>query len=229
MAGVDEAVLIGLCDGPIDSKRYPMSHMTNKIGDKPDKLPLISWQHPRCGLCGAVMAHVVQVYCPLAASPYHRTLNVFACPGSQCSGQPESWRVLRSQCLESEVRTNPVVQPSAHAAVKEVPMTTAYWCDGTDDWGEEEDKQNRGDDGWDKAQNQAHIGGEDPEILLFTGTSSELDVSGKLQGLNLEGGEKVEEEEEVPGTSLPTNLSTSVWWMRLTWVVSQIWSTLRLC
>uniref|UniRef100_A0A674CGR3 Programmed cell death 2-like n=1 Tax=Salmo trutta TaxID=8032 RepID=A0A674CGR3_SALTR len=77
-----------------------------------------------------------------------------------------------------------------------VPMTTAYWCDGTDDWGEEEDKQNRGDDGWDKAQKQAHIGGEDPEILLFTGTSSELDVSGKLQGLNLEGGEKVEEEEE---------------------------------
>ncbi|XP_041748885.1 programmed cell death protein 2-like [Coregonus clupeaformis] len=202
MAAVEEAVLIGLCDGAIDSKRYPTSYLTNKIGDQPDKLPVISWQHPRCGLCNAALAHVVQVYCPLAASPYHRTLNVFACPGQQCSGQPESWRVLRSQCLESEVRTNPVVQPSGHAPVKEVPMTTTYWCDGTDDWGEEEGEG----DGWDKAQNQAHMeGGDpdpDPEILLPTGTSSEVDVSGKFQDLSLEVGE-VEEEGEVLG-NIPT-------------------------
>lgn len=203
MAAVDAAVLIGLCDGEIDSKRYPMSYLTNKIGDQPDKLPVISWQRPRCRLCSAVMAHVVQVYCPLAASPYHRTLNVFACPGPQCSGQPESWRVLRSQCLESEVRTNHVVQPPGQASVKEVPMTTTYWCDGTDDWGEEEDKQ-EGGDGWDKAQNQAHMVGKDPEILLLTGTSFEMDVSGKLQGLSLEGREKVVEEEgEVTG-NIPT-------------------------
>ena len=145
MAAVDAAVLIGLCDGEIDSKRYPMSYLTNKIGDQPDKLPVISWQRPRCRLCSAVMAHVVQVYCPLAASPYHRTLNVFACPGPQCSGQPESWRVLRSQCLVSEVRTTHVVQPPGQAPGKEVPMTTTYWCDGTDEWGEEEAQQEGGD------------------------------------------------------------------------------------
>uniref|UniRef100_A0A4W5JQQ0 Programmed cell death 2-like n=1 Tax=Hucho hucho TaxID=62062 RepID=A0A4W5JQQ0_9TELE len=202
MAAVDDAVLIGLCDGAIDSKRYLTSYLTNKIGGRPDPVPAVSRQRARCGLCGAAMAHAVQVYCPLAGSPYHRALNVFVCPGPQCSGQPESWRVLRSQCLVSEVRADPVVRPSGHSPLEELPMTTTYWCDGTDDWGEEEDKQ-EGGDGWDKAQTQAPMEGEEPELLLLTGTA-ELDVSGKLQGLSLEGGEKVmEEEAEVPG-NIPT-------------------------
>ncbi|XP_010864886.2 programmed cell death protein 2-like [Esox lucius] len=192
MAAVDQAVLIGLCDGAIDSKQYPTSYFTNKIGDKPNKLPKIStWQHPRCGLCSAVLGHVLQVYCPLAASPYHRTFNVFACTGPHCSGKPESWRVLRSQVLESEVKTNCVVQSPGHGLVEEVPVATTDWCDGADDWGEDNEKAEEKGRGCDMARTQAHTRGEDPdpETRLPTRTSAELDVSGRLQDLCLEGGE----------------------------------------
>uniref|UniRef100_H3C823 Programmed cell death protein 2 C-terminal domain-containing protein n=1 Tax=Tetraodon nigroviridis TaxID=99883 RepID=H3C823_TETNG len=115
-AGVPEGTLIGLCDGQLDDSKHRPTFLTNKVGGRPDWLPDICRPSPRCRCCGAPSVHVVQVYCPLDASPYHRNLHLFACPGPECSGRSESWTVLRSQGLEA-------------------PPAATDWCDGADDWG----------------------------------------------------------------------------------------------
>lgn len=76
---------------------------------------------------------MVQVYCPLEASPYHRNLHLFACPAAECSGRSESWTVLRSQCLEAAART-----PSRPVPAQDAPLSATDWCDTADDWGMEE-------------------------------------------------------------------------------------------
>lgn len=134
-----ELTLIGVSDGELDSKRHQSSYLTNKVGGQPDWLPVISRPSPRCGCCGAPLAHVVQVYCPLEASPYHRNLHLFACPGAECSGGSECWRVLRSQCLEAAAAAH---TPSRPIPAQEAPLSTTDWCDTADDWGMEDD------DGW---------------------------------------------------------------------------------
>ena len=149
MAAADrEVVLLGLCDGAVDPKDYSSSCLNSKIGDQPDAFPGGSRPSPDCALCGAPLVHVVQVYCPLEGSPYHRTLHLFACPRPACSGRPRTWRVLRSQALETEVRpTGPVPVP-----VDPVPLAAATdWCGGADDWGDGaddwgmEEEDHRGD------------------------------------------------------------------------------------
>lgn len=140
-SAAQELTLVGLCDGELDSKRHQSSYLTNKVGGHPDWSPVISRQCPRCGRCGAPLAHVVQVYCPLEASPYHRNLHLFACPGAECSGGSDCWRVLRSQCLEEEAAA--ARTPSRPAPAQEAPLAATDWCDTADDWGMEDD-----DDGW---------------------------------------------------------------------------------
>ncbi|KAK1888151.1 Programmed cell death protein 2-like [Dissostichus eleginoides] len=80
-----EVVLLGLSDGDLDPERYRASFKTNKLGGKPDwMLPEPSRQAPRCARCGAPLAHVVQVYCPVhICPPHHRTLHLFACTAPQ--------------------------------------------------------------------------------------------------------------------------------------------------
>ncbi|KAJ7994410.1 hypothetical protein DPEC_G00248990 [Dallia pectoralis] len=192
MAALGQAVLIGLCDGAIDSKNYRTSYLTNKIGDKPDTFPILSsWHNPGCGLCSAALGHVLQVYCPLAGSPYHRTLNVFACTRPQCSGKPESWRVLRMEVLESDVKNNRVVQLSGNALLAEVPMATTDWCDGADNWGVDDEEPPEEDRGCDTSQIQTHTRGKVPGPDRPIRTSTELDVIDRLQDLHLEGNESL--------------------------------------
>ncbi|XP_040893494.1 programmed cell death protein 2-like isoform X2 [Toxotes jaculatrix] len=176
-----ELVLIGLCDGELDPKRYQSSYLTNKVGGQPDRLPVISRQSPRCGRCGAPLAHVAQVYCPLDGSPYHRNLHLFACPGAECSGRSESWRVLRSQCLETEVAA--AQKPSRPAPAQEAPLSATDWCEAADDWGMKEE----GDDGWgggvkkdSQVQEQASVPEAEEGPAL-----SEMDVSSRLHDLSL--------------------------------------------
>ncbi|KAM4553111.1 programmed cell death protein 2-like [Fundulus diaphanus] len=121
-----EQLLVGLCDGELDSKKYCSSFLTNKVGGEPDWQPGITRQFPRCGRCSVPLAHVVQVYCPLQGSPYHRNLNLFACCQPGCSEQSGSWTVFRSQCVEAPNQSSPleVVVPSA-----------TDWCDSAEDWG----------------------------------------------------------------------------------------------
>lgn len=148
-AAAQEVTLIGLCDGQLDDNKDRPTFLTNKVGGRPDWLPDISRQSPRCRCCGAPLVHVVQVYCPLDASPYHRNLHLFACPGPGCSGRPEGWTVLRSQGLEAEARTVSRPEPP-----QEAPLSATDWCDGADDWGVEED-------GWGGGGEEAE--GEVPE------------------------------------------------------------------
>ncbi|XP_041650740.1 programmed cell death protein 2-like isoform X2 [Cheilinus undulatus] len=154
---VQEVTLLGVCDGDLDSNRYQTSYLTNKVGGHPDVFPGFCPLSPRCSRCGAPLALVVQVYCPLEASPYHRNLHLFACPGEECSGRSESWRVVRSQCLEEETART----PSRSVPVQEAPLAATDWCDSADDWGME------GEEGW---------GG---------GAPCDTDVSTQLQDLSL--------------------------------------------
>ncbi|KAI1904106.1 hypothetical protein AGOR_G00002250 [Albula goreensis] len=136
MATAEETLLIGLCDSAIGQNVASFS--TNKIGGLPDCLPSISVRYPSCALCSTFLSHVVQVYCPLAASPYHRNINVFACPNPQCSAKSESWTALRSQCLDTTVCED---QKTKCATNTDAPMATRDWCDDADDWGEAEEEE----------------------------------------------------------------------------------------
>ncbi|XP_026057632.1 programmed cell death protein 2-like, partial [Carassius auratus] len=130
-------VLIGICDGVIDQKKTT-SFCTNKTGDRPDLLPVISLQHPTCALCRRGLSQVVQIYCPLAASQYHRTIHVFACTSPQCSSKSESWTVLRSQCLEDDIKSR---QNNKTTACADSAMSRTDWCDEADDWGMDDAQQ----------------------------------------------------------------------------------------
>ncbi|XP_068169588.1 programmed cell death protein 2-like isoform X2 [Antennarius striatus] len=156
-----ELTLIGVCDGEIDSRRYKTSFLTNKVGGQPDWSPLTTRQSPRCGCCGSPLVHAVQIYCPLDASPFHRNLHLFACPGADCGGGPECWKVFRSQCLETAVTT------SRPTPAQEAPLSATDWCDSADDWGTGEEE-----DGW--------SGMKKVETEV-----SESDISSQLQDLSL--------------------------------------------
>ncbi|GLD61679.1 programmed cell death protein 2-like protein [Lates japonicus] len=177
-----ETTLIGLCDGELDPKRYQSSYLTNKVGSQPDWLPVISRQCPRCRRCGAPLAHVAQVYCPLDASPYHRNLHLFACLGAECSGGSEGWRVLRSQCLETEAQT-----PGRPAPAQEATLEATDWCDTADDWGMEEEEGDGWGGGVKKEEKQVQEKAAAPEVEGPGPGLSEMDVSSRLQDLSLGG------------------------------------------
>ncbi|XP_078066655.1 programmed cell death protein 2-like [Mustelus asterias] len=121
-------VLLGIRDAAIaGGSRCPWD--TNKAGATPDCLPGINLQYPDCTVCRNPLLHVVQVYCPLEGSPYHRTINVWACPGPACWGRSESWKVLRSQCRETTQKLETRAEEDA------VSVTARDWCDEADDWG----------------------------------------------------------------------------------------------
>ncbi|XP_035012821.2 programmed cell death protein 2-like isoform X1 [Hippoglossus stenolepis] len=135
-SAAQDGTLVGVCDAELDPDRHRSTYLTNKVGGQPDWLPGISPLTPRCARCGAPLSHVVQVYCPLEASPYHRSLHLFACPGPACSGGSQGWRVLRSQSLETQVQQR---APGRPAPAQEAPLSATDWCDTADDWGLEEE------------------------------------------------------------------------------------------
>ncbi|KAL6474141.1 hypothetical protein MHYP_G00177020 [Metynnis hypsauchen] len=189
---MQESPLIGISDGPIEKKKGTF-YYTNKIGGKPDPIPGISDAYNQCGVCDGILGHVVQIYCPLAASPYHRTINVFACPNPQCSGKPESWKALRSQFLESEMKQPLALQDMNGLQVKQAAMSTTDWCDEADDWGMEAENNEP------ESRSQAHTETAQP---VMDSLAAGLDVSNRLQGLCLNrpgdhGG-------AVPPTAVPT-------------------------
>lgn len=49
-------------------------------------LPTVAAPRPVCERCQQSLALVVQVYCPLEGSPFHRLLHVFTCPLPRCGG-----------------------------------------------------------------------------------------------------------------------------------------------
>ncbi|XP_061696630.1 programmed cell death protein 2-like [Syngnathoides biaculeatus] len=134
-----ESTLLGVCDGELDESKHRSSFVTNKVGGVPDPAPGHARASPRCGRCSAPLVHVVQVYCPLGSSPYHRTLQLFACAAPECGGRPESWTALRSQSLETE---DGAARRSGKAeAATEAPLSASDWCASADDWGVMEDEE----------------------------------------------------------------------------------------
>ncbi|KAI4894580.1 hypothetical protein NFI96_018800 [Prochilodus magdalenae] len=189
---MQESPLIGICDGPIEKKGGTF-YYTNKIGGNPDLISGLPDEYNQCALCDGVLGHVVQIYCPLAASPYHRTINVFACTNLQCNGKPESWKALRSQFLESEMKQPAESQGTDSLQAKQPAMSTTDWCDEADDWGmeaEDNKPENRSQASTDTAQ---------PETDSITAGP---DVSSRLQGLCLNG--PGDREGAVPPTAMPT-------------------------
>ncbi|XP_065063669.1 programmed cell death protein 2-like isoform X2 [Rhopilema esculentum] len=89
-------------------------------------------QYPTCNICNSLLYHVVQIYCPLEGSEYHRTLNVFGCLQRKCSPNPGSWKVWRSQSLANQESNNKQNTQETKSYVKE------SWCDDADDWGSDD-------------------------------------------------------------------------------------------
>ncbi|XP_014681714.1 PREDICTED: programmed cell death protein 2-like [Priapulus caudatus] len=123
-----DLVLLGVCDEVLrDSDNVTFA--TNHIGGKP------TWMgdtlaNPVCPFCGQMLLLTVQIYCPLGGSAYHRTLYIFCCIAPTCWNKSESWKVIRTQTIDTEVEA---VSTSAKASVAD------QWCLSEDDWGDEED------------------------------------------------------------------------------------------
>ncbi|XP_041852999.1 programmed cell death protein 2-like [Melanotaenia boesemani] len=170
-----ELTLIGLCDGELDFKRHQSSFLTNKVGGQPDWLPVISRHFPRCRRCGATLAHVVQVYCPLEGSPFHRNLHLFACLRAECSGQSECWTILRSQSADVEVAA--AQTRTRRTPPQEAAPSTTDWCDGADDWGMEGEESGDARGGLEQTSKVLHAE-KNPQMSV-------TDISSQFQVLSL--------------------------------------------
>ncbi|XP_077165754.1 programmed cell death protein 2-like isoform X2 [Paroedura picta] len=179
-------VLLGLRDAAVPvpaasscQSRLQIPGVASRLGGAPDRVPSVTLAHPFCGICRAALLHVVQLYCPLEGSPFHRVLNVFACARKSCWGKSESWKVLRSQYLEVQGKA---MQDGKPKQKQDSPIAAKDWCDDSDDWGEEKDVGSSEDMRGPSLGLQAT---SDP----FPG---EGDCTSRLQGLSLQ---------EVPGSS----------------------------
>ncbi|XP_052568271.1 programmed cell death protein 2-like isoform X2 [Peromyscus californicus insignis] len=136
MAAVRKPVLLGLRDAAVQGcPKGPAAWTASKLGGVPDALPAVTAPGPRCGGCAEPLALVVQVYCPLEGSPFHRLLHVFACARPGCGGGgsgTRSWKVFRSQCLQVPEKETLNAQGNGLAAEN--------WCEGSQDWGSDSEE-----------------------------------------------------------------------------------------
>ncbi|XP_075017516.1 programmed cell death protein 2-like isoform X2 [Calonectris borealis] len=128
LLGLRDAAMVAPCRGGGQAPAWA----TNKLGGAADWVPSVRPGSPRCGECGRALAHLVQVYCPLDGSPFHRVANVFACAGRGCWGAPRSWKVLRSQYLQARGEET---QAYSVKQKQESNFAAKDWCDEADDWG----------------------------------------------------------------------------------------------
>lgn len=124
-------MLLGFRDSAVKGcPKGPAAWTASKIGGVPDALPAVTAPGPRCDRCAQPLALVVQVYCPLEGSPFHRLLYVFACARRDCSdNQTRSWKVFRSQCLQVPEKETRNGQNQSEGLAAE------NWCEGSHDWG----------------------------------------------------------------------------------------------
>ncbi|XP_054444978.1 programmed cell death protein 2-like [Pteronotus mesoamericanus] len=136
MAAVRKRVLLGLRDAAVQGcPTGPGAWTASKLGGLPDALPAVASPRPVCERCRQPLALVVQVYCPLESSPFHRLLHVFACPSPRCgSGGARSWKVFRSQFLQMQEKEVPDTQKQDNGLAAE------DWCEGADDWGSDNEE-----------------------------------------------------------------------------------------
>ncbi|XP_072929205.1 programmed cell death protein 2-like [Epargyreus clarus] len=128
-------VFLGYENGILEGRsNSTINYTCDKIGGFPDWPPLKNIEFStKCPLCGLHRLLVVQCYAPMT-SLYHRTLYVFACINPNCWNQSESWTCIRCQ-LEDE---HPYLPPSPVA----MQSSDLNWCQGSDDWDENENGNN---------------------------------------------------------------------------------------
>uniref|UniRef100_T1JCV5 Programmed cell death protein 2 C-terminal domain-containing protein n=1 Tax=Strigamia maritima TaxID=126957 RepID=T1JCV5_STRMM len=138
--------LLGVLDERITDKRDDVTWSTNKIGGRPDWIQA-NVPCPRCRVCERELCLVVQLYCPLDGSPYHRSIYIFGCINDSCWSNSDSWVAIRSQ-KGGQVGSS----SSSSGAARHVPVAAAddEWLENADDWQEEDNgnlnNQNRTDD-----------------------------------------------------------------------------------
>ncbi|GAB1606364.1 programmed cell death protein 2-like [Argonauta hians] len=93
------SLLLGVKDAVIP-KSVKTSSFINKIGGFPDHF-IEPVTMPTCIQCEQSMCQIIQLYCPLSQSSYHRTLHVFSCINPNCSVKNSSWKLLREQHKET--------------------------------------------------------------------------------------------------------------------------------
>ncbi|XP_008572924.1 PREDICTED: programmed cell death protein 2-like [Galeopterus variegatus] len=136
MAAVRNPVLLGLRDAAVyGSPMAPGAWTASKLGGVPDALPAVAAPRPVCERCGQPLVLVVQVYCPLECSPFHRLLHVFSCACPTCASGGESrWKAFRSQCLQVQEKEAQDFQKQENGLAAE------DWCEGADDWGSDSEE-----------------------------------------------------------------------------------------
>ncbi|XP_061450374.1 programmed cell death protein 2-like isoform X2 [Rhineura floridana] len=127
----DAAVPSGSCQGGL----FQLHGAASKLGGSPDCAPSVTLIHPACGVCRNGLVHIVQIYCPLEGSPFHRIINVFACAMECCRGNSKSWKVLRSQYLQVQRKG---MQDCKLKQKQESLLATKDWCEEANDWGEDD-------------------------------------------------------------------------------------------
>jgi len=132
VAMCDADVLLGVGDEEVAD--YDTDFTTSKVGGAPDwPDPASPPPLPLCAMCSASLSLICQIYCPLAASPYHRTLYVFACTRPQCWNVTDSWCVIRCQKLaDSNVSDN----SDEITENGNLGLGVDDWGDDADDWGD---------------------------------------------------------------------------------------------
>ena len=125
-----EYVLLGVADELIKSRKT--SWNCNKIGGIAD------WMNehnglPLCFQCNQPQNLVIQIYCPLDNSKYHRSLYVFCCLKKECWISCNGWSVYRMQCRQTKHSPSNSEEKSS--------VFSTWDCDD-DDWGNTENAIN---------------------------------------------------------------------------------------
>lgn len=123
-------VYLGYVDQQV--KNEQLSWNENKIGGSMDLMANLKISTSMaCKFCTCLLYHVLQIYCPLVDSQYHRTLNIFLCFNQACKNKPESMLVLRSQFIEKKKQATKITKSV---------ISTDDW--GMNDWNTENDNWN---------------------------------------------------------------------------------------
>ncbi|XP_041361766.1 programmed cell death protein 2-like isoform X2 [Gigantopelta aegis] len=104
------------------------------------------------------MHHVLQIYCPLKNSPYHRVLYIFTCINRPCWSTPHSWKVMRCQLMDADsVNSDGVARQTENKMADSGGASgdcgggsqggEVQWCDDADDWGDEDTDDVMGEQG----------------------------------------------------------------------------------
>ncbi|XP_053255304.1 programmed cell death protein 2-like [Podarcis raffonei] len=171
LLGLRDAVVppTGSCQGGL----LQLHGAASKVGGSADCVPSVTLVHPACEVCKAGLAHIVQIYCPLEGSPFHRIINVFACTMKSCWGNSKSWKVLRSQYLQVQGKE---MQDCKWKQKQECLLAAKDWCEEADDWGE----------GSEAAASEYTTGHSRDLLAVSDSLLREGDCAAQFQGLSLE-------------------------------------------